>query len=180
LRSFVAWSSCAHLRYFIASPEIAAKLEPAPMRRERLVVLLSEAHRLAHEDAIPLGGIAAVALSEPTDSLETCLVWRADDPSPAVAAFVAAARAAFGPVPGSAASTYAVSEAPDVGWTGEQTIALIAASVALIAAFVRIEARSVAPLVPLRIFRVLAAGIRPRLRGSHKRAALPPQGGGRR
>ena len=48
---------------------------------------------------------------------------------------------------------YAVSEAPDVGWTGAQTIASIAAAVALIAAFVRIEARSVAPLVPLRIFR---------------------------
>jgi hypothetical protein len=34
-------------------------------------------------------GIVAVALSEPTDSLETCLVWRSDDSSPAVAAFVA-------------------------------------------------------------------------------------------
>jgi EmrB/QacA subfamily drug resistance transporter len=48
---------------------------------------------------------------------------------------------------------YAVSEAPDVGWTGVQTIALVVASLALIAAFVRIEARSGAPLVPLRIFR---------------------------
>ena len=48
---------------------------------------------------------------------------------------------------------YAVSEAPAVGWTGAQTIGSIAAAVALIAAFVRIEARSVAPLVPLRIFR---------------------------
>ena len=48
---------------------------------------------------------------------------------------------------------YAVSEAPDAGWAGEQTIASIAAAAALIAAFVRIEARSVAPLVPLRIFR---------------------------
>jgi MFS family permease len=48
---------------------------------------------------------------------------------------------------------YAVSEAPDVGWTGVQTIGSIAASIALIAAFLRIEARSVAPLVPLRIFR---------------------------
>ena len=47
--------------------------------------------------------IVAVALSEPTDSLETCLVWRTDDPSPAVAAFVAVAGAAFRPVPGSAA-----------------------------------------------------------------------------
>ena len=41
-------------------------------------------------------GIVGVALSEPTDSLETCLVWRADDTSPAVAAFVAVARSAFG------------------------------------------------------------------------------------
>jgi DNA-binding transcriptional LysR family regulator len=44
-------------------------------------------------------GIVAVALSEPTDSLETCLVWRGDDSSPAVAAFVAAGRSAFGSMP---------------------------------------------------------------------------------
>jgi DNA-binding transcriptional LysR family regulator len=44
-------------------------------------------------------GIVAVALSEPTDSLETCLVWRSDDSSPAVAAFVAVARSALGPAP---------------------------------------------------------------------------------
>ena len=37
-------------------------------------------------------GIVAVAISEPTDSLETCLVWRSDDTSPAIAAFVAVAR----------------------------------------------------------------------------------------
>ena len=43
-------------------------------------------------------GIVAVAISEPTDALETCLVWRADDPSPALAAFVEVARSAFGPV----------------------------------------------------------------------------------
>jgi EmrB/QacA subfamily drug resistance transporter len=48
---------------------------------------------------------------------------------------------------------YAVSEAPDVGWTDPQTIGSIAAAVALGAAFVRIEAGSAAPLVPLRIFR---------------------------
>jgi MFS family permease len=48
---------------------------------------------------------------------------------------------------------YAVSAAPDVGWAGVQTIGSLAASVALIAAFFRIETRSVAPLVPLRIFR---------------------------
>jgi EmrB/QacA subfamily drug resistance transporter len=48
---------------------------------------------------------------------------------------------------------YAVSEAPEVGWAGWQTIGTIAAAVALIAAFVRIESSSAAPLVPLRIFR---------------------------
>jgi Major Facilitator Superfamily len=48
---------------------------------------------------------------------------------------------------------YAVSEAPDAGWTGLQTIGSIATVAALIASFVRIEARSLAPLVPLRIFR---------------------------
>jgi DNA-binding transcriptional LysR family regulator len=145
-------------------PEIAAELELAPIRKERLVALLPAAHLLAREEAIPLSaladedfivfpreiaprlhdafmaiyrragfeprvrnesfhtgwdlgvlaeipavgvapqtvagglpdGIVGVALSEPTDALETCLVWRADDTSPAVAAFVAAARSAFG------------------------------------------------------------------------------------
>jgi DNA-binding transcriptional LysR family regulator len=148
-------------------PEIAAELEHTPIRKERLVALLPEAHQLAREEAIPLAaladeefvvfpreiaprlhdaflaiyrragfeprvrnesfhtgwdlgvlaeipaaamaprsvagglpeGIVAVALSEPTDSLETCLVSRADDRSPAVAAFAAVARSAFGTVP---------------------------------------------------------------------------------
>jgi EmrB/QacA subfamily drug resistance transporter len=48
---------------------------------------------------------------------------------------------------------YAVSEAPEAGWASLQTIGSLAAAVALMAAFVRIEARSAAPLVPLRIFR---------------------------
>jgi DNA-binding transcriptional LysR family regulator len=149
-------------------PEIAAELELAPIRKERLVALLPEAHALAPEDAIPLSaladqefvlfpreiaprlhdafvaiyrragfeprlrhesfhtgwdlgvlaeipavaiapqtvagglpeGIAAVSLSEPTDSLETCLVWRSDDSSPAVATFVAVARSIFARMPG--------------------------------------------------------------------------------
>jgi DNA-binding transcriptional LysR family regulator len=41
-------------------------------------------------------GIAAVALSEPTDSLETCLVSRRDVRSPAVDALAAVARSVFG------------------------------------------------------------------------------------
>jgi EmrB/QacA subfamily drug resistance transporter len=48
---------------------------------------------------------------------------------------------------------YAVSEAPEVGWGGWQTLGSIAAAVALGAAFVLVEKRSAAPLVPLRIFR---------------------------
>ena len=146
-------------------PEIAAELELAPIRKERFVALLPEAHPLTREDAIPLSaladeqfivfpreiaprlhdafmsifrragfeprvrnesfhtgwdlgvlaeipavamapqtvagglpdGIVAVAISEPTDALETCLVWRSDDNSATVAAFVAVARSAFGP-----------------------------------------------------------------------------------
>jgi DNA-binding transcriptional LysR family regulator len=149
-------------------PEISAELELAPIRSERMVALLPEAHPLAAEEAIPLAalaeeefivfpreiaprlhdaflaiyrragfeprvrhesfhtgwdlgilaeipaaamapqtvvgglpdGIVAVGLSEPTDSLETCLVWRSDDDSATVAAFVAAATSAFGAVPG--------------------------------------------------------------------------------
>jgi DNA-binding transcriptional LysR family regulator len=146
-------------------PEIAAELELAPIRTERLVALLPAAHPLAREQAIPLSalaaeefilfpreiaprlhdafvaiyrragfeprvrnesfhtgwdlgilaeipaaaiapqtvagglpeGIAAVALSEPTDALETCLLWRSDDSSPAIAALVAVAHSAFDP-----------------------------------------------------------------------------------
>jgi LysR family transcriptional regulator, benzoate and cis,cis-muconate-responsive activator of ben and cat genes len=140
-------------------PEIAAELELAPIRKERFVSLLPEAHPLAREDAIPLSaladeefivfpreiaprlheaflaayrragfeprvrnesfhtgwdlgvlaeipaaaiapqtvaaglpdGIVAVPLSEPTDSIETCLLWRSDDSSSTVEAFVAVA-----------------------------------------------------------------------------------------
>jgi DNA-binding transcriptional LysR family regulator len=47
-------------------------------------------------------GIAAVALSTPTDSLETCLVWRGDERSTAVDAFVASAHSVFGVMSGAA------------------------------------------------------------------------------
>ena len=48
---------------------------------------------------------------------------------------------------------YALVEAPDTGWGDPRTIALLAASAALFAAFALIEWRHAAPLVPLRIFR---------------------------
>jgi EmrB/QacA subfamily drug resistance transporter len=48
---------------------------------------------------------------------------------------------------------YAIVEAPDTGWGDPQTIGLLAASAALLGAFLLIESRHRAPLVPLRIFR---------------------------
>jgi EmrB/QacA subfamily drug resistance transporter len=49
---------------------------------------------------------------------------------------------------------YALTRATDDGWTSGTTIGLLAASAALIAAFVVIELRSRVPLLPLRIFRL--------------------------
>jgi EmrB/QacA subfamily drug resistance transporter len=49
---------------------------------------------------------------------------------------------------------YALVDATDAGWGSTQTIVLLAAAVVLIAAFVAIESRSDAPLVPFSIFRL--------------------------
>jgi EmrB/QacA subfamily drug resistance transporter len=49
---------------------------------------------------------------------------------------------------------YAISQAPAVGWTATRTLALLAASAALLAGFLVIEARAEAPLLPLRLFRL--------------------------
>jgi EmrB/QacA subfamily drug resistance transporter len=48
---------------------------------------------------------------------------------------------------------YALVDAPTAGWGSTQTILLLGGSAALLAAFVLIESRHRAPLVPLRIFR---------------------------
>ena len=47
---------------------------------------------------------------------------------------------------------YAISTAPQVGWGTARTVTLLAVSAALLAAFVVIETRVEAPLMPLRIF----------------------------
>jgi DNA-binding transcriptional LysR family regulator len=44
-------------------------------------------------------GISAVPLSEPVERLETDVVWRADDSSPTVVAFLEVARGVFDPLP---------------------------------------------------------------------------------
>jgi EmrB/QacA subfamily drug resistance transporter len=49
---------------------------------------------------------------------------------------------------------YALVDATDAGWGSTQTIGLLAVSAALLAAFVAIELRSAAPLVPFGIFRM--------------------------
>lgn len=51
------------------------------------------------------------------------------------------------------ALVYAVVEAPEVGWAAPQTLGLLALAAVLTVVFVGIEARSGAPLVPLRVFR---------------------------
>ncbi|MGP4103313.1 MFS transporter [Nonomuraea sp. KM90] len=48
---------------------------------------------------------------------------------------------------------YAVIQAPESGWGSATTIGLLAGALAVLALFVLVEARSAAPLVPLRIFR---------------------------
>jgi EmrB/QacA subfamily drug resistance transporter len=48
---------------------------------------------------------------------------------------------------------YALTRATSDGWSSATTLGLIAASVALVAAFVVIELRSRSPLLPMRIFR---------------------------
>src|SRR5690242_4660903 len=49
---------------------------------------------------------------------------------------------------------YAVSTAPQTGWGSARTVSLLAVSVVLLAAFLVIETRLQAPLLPLRIFRL--------------------------
>ena len=49
---------------------------------------------------------------------------------------------------------YTMTRAVQHGWGNVETIALITASIALIAAFVVIELRSAAPLLPMRMFRL--------------------------
>src|SRR5262245_19186059 len=49
---------------------------------------------------------------------------------------------------------YTISNAPRVGWGAVRTVTLLALSVTLLLAFLIIEARAAAPLMPLRIFRL--------------------------
>jgi EmrB/QacA subfamily drug resistance transporter len=70
----------------------------------------------------------------------------------------------FGAVTSTAAllvGVYAISGAPQVGWAATRTIVLLAAGAALLAAFLAIEAKVEAPLLPLPLLR------RPSVAGSN-------------
>jgi EmrB/QacA subfamily drug resistance transporter len=49
---------------------------------------------------------------------------------------------------------YALSKAPQAGWGSARTVTLLAISAALLVAFLVVESRAGAPLMPLRIFRL--------------------------
>src|SRR5437868_1293339 len=51
-------------------------------------------------------------------------------------------------------AVYAIVNGNQVGWTSAQTVGLLAGAAVLLAAFLSIEARVAAPLVPLRLFRL--------------------------
>ena len=55
---------------------------------------------------------------------------------------------------GLSALVFALLDAEDAGWASAQTIGILAAAAVLLIAFVAIERRSQAPLVPFRIFRL--------------------------
>jgi EmrB/QacA subfamily drug resistance transporter len=55
---------------------------------------------------------------------------------------------------GLATLVYAFSKAPDYGWSSGRTLGTIAVAVALLVAFLAIEARAKDPLMPFRIFRI--------------------------
>ena len=64
---------------------------------------------------------------------------------------------------------YALTRATTDGWGAPLTVGLLVASAALVAAFVVIELRSPAPLLPLRIFRLAHARGRERDDGDRRR-----------
>ncbi len=54
---------------------------------------------------------------------------------------------------------YAISKAPQAGWGSARTVTLLAVSAALLLAFLVVETRAAAPLLPLRIFRLRAVAV---------------------
>jgi EmrB/QacA subfamily drug resistance transporter len=91
-------------------------------------------------------GLAVLAFSRP-------LLPESTDPSCARCFDIAGAAAVTAAL---VLLIYGIAGAPAAGWTGARTIAPLGASAVLLGLFGLIEARSRAPLVPLRIFRARA------------------------
>jgi hypothetical protein len=94
-----------------------------------------------------------VSSRPPRRPADSCGTRRAEEP----ARHRAAAYDPFGAVTvtgGLALLVYAISTAPQAGWDTARTVTLLAVSAALLAAFLVVETRVEAPLMPLRIFRL--------------------------
>ena len=51
-------------------------------------------------------------------------------------------------------AVYAIVNGNDTGWSSAQTLGMLAAAAVLVAVFIRIEARSRSPLMPLGLFKL--------------------------
>jgi EmrB/QacA subfamily drug resistance transporter len=92
---------------------------------------------------VPVGVVALLLIRRVVPETRVDTARRRYDPIGAVT--VTAALVLF---------AYAVAQAPRVGWGAGRTIAELAIGVALLGAFLVIERRGKAPLMPLRIFRL--------------------------
>jgi predicted MFS family arabinose efflux permease len=92
---------------------------------------------------VPIGAVAAL-LSFPLIRESRAEVERRSFDLPGAATVTA----------GLTAAVYAIVEAESNGWTSARTLVVSAAAFALLGAFVAIERRAAAPLVPFRIFRL--------------------------
>jgi EmrB/QacA subfamily drug resistance transporter len=92
---------------------------------------------------VPVGAVALLLIRRVVPETRVDTARRRYDPLGAVTVTVALVLLA-----------YAIAQAPRVGWVAGRTIAELAIGVALLGAFLAIERRHEAPLLPLRIFRL--------------------------
>jgi MFS family permease len=92
---------------------------------------------------VPIGAVALVLIPRLIPESRVGTARRRYDPFGAVS--ITAALLVF---------VYAISQAPQAGWAAPQTVVMLAAGVALLAAFFVIETKVEAPLLPLRLFRL--------------------------
>jgi len=92
---------------------------------------------------VPIGAIALALIPRLIPESRVSAARRRYDPFGALS--ITAALLVF---------VYAISQAPQAGWGGPQTVAMLAAGAALLAVFFVIETRVEAPLLPLRLFRL--------------------------